>query len=61
MFTKDFAKEIFTGQKKLLKMQDVKFANIIRYDELSVKGLYAKFMTLEGMPLYFPSKYAKGR
>ena len=40
MFTKDFAKEIFCGEKKLLKLKDVKFVNIIRYDELSVKGLY---------------------
>lgn len=50
MFTKDFAKEIFCGNKKLLKLKDVKFVNIIRYDELSVKGLYGKFMTLDGMP-----------
>ena len=34
MFTKDFAKEIFAGKKKLLKLQEVKFVNIIRYDEL---------------------------
>ena len=50
MFTKDFAKEIFCGNKKLLKLKDAKFVNIIRYDELSVKGLYGKFMTLDGMP-----------
>ena len=50
MFTKDFAKEIFSGNKKLLKLKDVKFVNIIRYDELSVKGLYEKFLGLNGMP-----------
>ena len=61
MFTKDFAKEIFTGKKKLLKLSDVKFIQVTRYDELSVKGLYDKFMTLEGMPDYFPAKYPIGR
>ena len=48
MFTKDFAKEVFKGTKKLLKMSEVKFVNVIRYDELSVKGLYDSFMGLEG-------------
>ena len=61
MFTKDFAKEIFAGKKKLLKLQEVKFVNIVRYDELSVKGLYDKFLSLDGMHQYFPSKFAKGR
>jgi len=61
MFTKDFAKEIFTGKKKLLKLCDVKFIQVTRYDELSVKGLYDKFMTLEGMSEYFPGKYPIGR
>ena len=61
MFTKDFAKEIFTGKKKLLKLSDVKFIQVTRYDELSVKGLYDKFMNLEGMPDYFPAKYPIGR
>ena len=55
MFTKDFAKEVFSGKRKLLKLKDVKFINVIKYDELSVKGLYDKFQTLEGMPFYFPS------
>ena len=61
MFTKDFAKEVFTGKKKLLKLKDVKFVQVTKYDELSVKSLYPKFMTLEGMPEYFPASYPKGR
>ena len=61
MFTKDFAKEIFSGQKKLLKLREVKFVNVTRYDELSAKNLYDKYMELEGFKLYFPSKYPKGR
>ena len=61
MFTKDFEKEIFAGKKKLLKLQEVKFVNIIRYDELSVKSLYDKFLSLDGMQQFFPSKFARGR
>ena len=52
---------IFKGKKKLLKLNEVKFVHVIKYDELSVKNLYDKFMTLEGFPDYFPDKYPKGR
>jgi len=34
---------------------------VTKYDELSVKNLYDKFMTLPGMIEYFPTKYPKGR
>ena len=61
MFTKDFAKEVFAGRKRLLRMNEVKFVNVTRYEELSVKNLYDKFLSLEGMKFYFPDKYAKGR
>ena len=40
----DFAKEIFEGSKKLLKLGEVKFITVIKYDELSVKRLYSKFL-----------------
>ena len=49
MFTRDFAKEIFQGKKKLLKLSEVKLIQVTKYDELSVKNLYDKFLTLEGM------------
>ena len=61
MFTKDFAKAVFSGQKRLLKMREVKFINVTKYDELSVKSLYDDFLTLEGMKFYFPDKYPKGK
>ena len=61
MFTKDFAKSIFCGDKKLLKLREVKFIAVTKYDELSVKNLYEDFLELEGMSDYFPDKYAKGR
>ena len=61
MFTKDFAKLVFCGTKKLLKLSDVKFVSVTKYDELSVKKLYKDFLTLPGMTEYFPSSYPKGR
>ena len=48
-FYLDFAKEIFEGKKKLLKQSEVRLIQIVKYDELSVKNLYAKFLTLDGM------------
>ena len=61
MFTKDFAKEVFAGFKKLLKLREMKFVAVTKYDELSVKNLYDQFLLLEGMSEYFPDKYPKGR
>ena len=61
MFTKDFAKEVFSGRKKLLKLKDVKFIQVKKYEELSVKNLYDRFLGLSGMKDYFPEKYAKHR
>ena len=59
--TKDMIKEIFCGEKKLMKLKEVKFITMPKYDELSVKNLYDKLIELEGMKQFFPSKYAKGR
>ena len=61
MFTKDFAKDVFKGQRKLMKLRDVKWIEVSRYDELSVKGLYENFIKMDGMAQYFPQKYPKGR
>ena len=61
MFTKDYAKEIFAENKQLIKKKDVLFIDVPKYDELSVKGLYEKFISLPLMSKYFPSSYPKGR
>ena len=45
----DYLKEIFNNKKTLLKQSDVKTIDVIKYDELSVKNLYDKFMTLDGL------------
>ena len=60
-FTKDFAKLVFQGRKRLLKNCDKRSICVPKYDELSVKNLYNNFMKLEGVADYFPDKYPKGR
>ena len=54
-------KEIFAGTKRLMKLKEVKFIQAPKYDEISVKNLYTRFIALDGMQDYFPDKYAKGR
>ena len=61
MCTKEFLKAIFENSKKLLKIGDTKFISVIKYDEISVKELYQRFMSLNGVSDYFPDKYPKGR
>ena len=61
MITHGFLKDIFAGDKNLLKLSEVKFIQVPKYDEISVKNLYDKFMELPNMRTYFPEKYAKGR
>ena len=61
MFTREFSKALFAGDKKLMKMKDVKFISTPKYDEISVKKLYSILIDLEGMKDYFPDKYSKGR
>ena len=61
MFTKDWIKQVFRGEKKLMKMADLRAINVTKYDELSVKRLYDDLLELEGMDQYFPDSYPKGR
>jgi hypothetical protein len=37
MINKDFLKQVFRDEKKLLRVKDVKYVNMPHYDELSVK------------------------
>ncbi len=61
MCTHDTLKDVFAGKKKLMKLNKVRFISVPKYNELSVKGLYGKLLTLEGMEPYFPSAYPLGR
>ena len=49
MFTKDYAKEIFSEQKQLIKKKNVLYIDVLKYDELSVKNLYDKLLSLDSM------------
>ena len=44
-----------------MKLNDVRFVNVIRFKELSVKHLYDHFMGLPGLTAYFPDSYPVGR
>ena len=61
MFTKDFSKKLFAEDKKLMKLNAVNLISVPKFDEISVKHLYSQLIVLEGMKLYFPDKYNKGR
>ena len=61
MFTKDYAKEIFSDKKQLIKKKNVLFIEVPKFDELSVKNLYDELLALDNMETYFPDKYPKGR
>lgn len=39
MVNKDFYKALFIGEKKLLRMEEVKFIIVPKLDELSVKNI----------------------
>ena len=57
--TKEFLKGVLQGQKKLLKMSEVRFINVPAFDEIAVKYLYSDVIKKEGMAQYFPDKFPK--
>ena len=61
MFTKEFSKKLFAGEKKLMKLKEVNFVSAPKYDEISVKNLYPKLIEFENMKFYFPDQFNKGR
>ena len=42
MINKDFLKQVFSEEKKLLEISKVKFINVPHYDELSVKRFWPR-------------------
>jgi len=61
MMTTEWLKQILKGDKKLFKMSEVRACNPPHYDEISVAQLYEPCLKMEGMAVYFPDKYPKGR
>ena len=61
MLNKDFLKEVFINQKKLLRLDQVKRICVPLYDELAVIKLWPMLKSDEEVVKYFPTKMAKGR
>ena len=61
MINKDFLKEVFSEEKALLKLDQVKRINVPLYDELSVVNIWPMTKGDEQFMLYFPTKMPKGR
>ena len=61
MVTKDFLRQVLKEDKKLLKMTNVKFINVPKYDELSVTNLMPKVAGNAEFMAYMPDKLPKGK
>jgi len=61
MVTTEYLKQILRGDKKLMKMADVRQCNPPHYDEISVQELYEPCLKMANMAQYFPDQYPKGR
>lgn len=61
MVTSEYLKAILRGDKRLLKMSEVRHCNPPHYDEISVAELYEPCVKLARMSDYFPDQYPKGR
>lgn len=54
MINRDFFKQVLLDKKKLLPLNDVKYVNVPRYDELSVKRFWPKLSQDEKLMEYMP-------
>ena len=61
MVNKDFLRQIFAEEKKLLKLSSVKWIEVPRYDEVSVVNLYPGFQKDPKIMIYLPDRLPKGR
>jgi len=61
MMNKDFLKEVFEGNKRLLELNEVKYVIVPLYDELSVGNLWPELQEFPEFLTFFPSKFPKGR
>ena len=61
MINKDFFKQVFDGQKRLLGMNEVRRVNVPKYDELSVKNLWPTMSQDPEFMQFFPDVFPKGK
>ena len=58
---KDFLKQVFGGEKMLLKKKAVTTVEVPYYDELSVKRLWPQYKKDPEFAKYFPDVYVDGK
>ena len=61
VINKDFLKAVLSGEKNLLKKNEVAIIAVPHYDELSVKRLWPEFAGDDDFKQYFPDKYPPGK
>jgi len=59
--TKEWIRMILAGEKKLLKLSELKPVEVGHYPELCVKRLYAEFADRPTVKPYMPPKLQKGK
>ena len=58
---KDFLKQVFTNEKKLLKKKNVEQIKVPQYDELSVTQLWPQLQEDKQFTQYFPNVFPKDK
>lgn len=56
MINKDFLKRVLREEKHLMPLTDVKYVNVPRYDELSVRKFWPIFQSDESFMKFMPEK-----
>jgi hypothetical protein len=59
--TKEWVRMILSGEKKLMKLNDIRPVEVGYFPEVSVKHLYAEFKARPPMVPYLPDTMPKGR
>ena len=59
--SKDFLKQVFTGEKRLLKKKAVDYIHVSHYEELSVKNLWGELKEDKNFNIYFQDVYPNER
>jgi hypothetical protein len=58
---KDFLKQVFTNEKRLLKKNQVSYISVPQWDELAVKRLWPDMKDDAAFAAYFQDDYANQR
>ncbi len=61
MLNRDFMRQLLTEKKKLLELREVRFVQVPRYDELSVKTFWPLLHAEGGFMQYMPDPAEDGR